>query len=254
MNLSIIIPFYEQLNDLIRCTHSLSTSAVDGFQLVIQDDASPTVDLNGCFAPGIVERNPQNVGFAANVNRGVQRAQGDVIAIVNQDIYAAPSVTPIGWNAALMQHFEDASVGIVAPRLLFPNGAVQSVGGAFDQRCQPMHRCLGWANLQAPELNAVQDVEWATGAFLMVSRSLFEQVGGFDLRYAPSYFEDVDLCLKIRELGYRVVLDPRVSFFHKVGSTGGSPHFQRSALQFRDAWVSNGKVKPGSLMPIMRYW
>lgn len=255
MNLSIVIPFYDRLEDLQRCVNTLGVSSGGGLQLVIQDDASPSVSLDGIYAQGVVERNPVNVGFGANANRGVQRAAGDIVGIVNQDVYADAAVTAYGWNLALLACFDDPQVGIVAPRLLFPTGEVQSVGGEFDQRGQPVHKCLGYSRPEVfPETCTRQEVDWVTGAALFIRRDLFWQVGGFDPRYAPSYFEDVDICLKVRDLGYKVLVEPLATFYHKVGSTGGSPHFPRSARVFRELWVDTGKVKAGSAMVTMRYW
>lgn len=253
-NLSVIIPFYERLDDLMRCYNSLGASQTGTVELVIQDDASPSVTLDN-IVPPVFERNPVNMGFAATCNAGAKRAHGNILGFVNQDILATPQWTRAGWDAMLLSVFDDPRVGIVAPRLLFPDGSVQSVGGTFDQRSQPVHRCLAYSQPDVlPETSTRQEVDWVTGAALFIRRELFEQVGGFDLRYSPSYFEDVDLCLKVRALGYAVIVEPAVTFIHKVGSTGGSPHFLRSALRFKELWVDSGLIQPGQVLATQRYW
>jgi GT2 family glycosyltransferase len=255
MNLSIVIPFYENLADLLKCVNTLGSSSTGGLELVIQDDHSRSVNISELHLPGSIERNAVNMGFAATCNRGAQRAHGDIIAFVNQDVMATPQHTPAGWDRILLSVFDDPRVGIVAPRLLFPDGSVQSVGGLLDARCTPFHPHLGWSQPDMCEETSTQrEMTWATGAVLFIRRELFWKVGGFDLRYSPSYFEDVDLALQVRELGYKVIVEPSVTFVHAVGSTGGSPHFQRSALRFKEKWVDTGRAKPDVNYLGARYW
>ena len=66
----------------------------------------------------------------------------------------------------------------------------------------------------APEVNFARDVEFSSGVFLMARRSLLNELGGFDEAFAPAYYEDADLCLRIRGAGYRVVYDPGVIVYH----------------------------------------
>ena len=257
MNLSIVIPAYRNLVDILTVLNSLQATATDfrAIQWIIQDDCSPEIDLRLLIPPYVasVDRNPVNVGFAANCNRGAARATGDVIAFVNQDIIADGNLSR-GWDATILAAFEDASVGIVAPRLVFPDGKVQSAGGVFDANCAPVHRCLGYSDLTNWEVNTPEPVQWITGAFLAIRRDILQQLGGFDERYIGGYFEDVSLCLKVRELGYKVWYEPRVSFVHKVGSTGGSPHFYNNAQLFRKEWVLTNKIKPDLPVATVRYW
>jgi GT2 family glycosyltransferase len=252
--ISLIIPAYNNVFDVLRCVNSLMGMAGADVNLLIQDDCSPDVDFTQIYPPQICERNAVNLGFAGNVNAGAKRAQGDILFFVNQDVFAIPNGS-FGWAQALERAFEDATVGIVGARLLFPGShAIQSAGGLFDGRCAPYHRCLGYSNPYYDEVNTRMDVSWVTGAALAIRRDLFWQVGGFDLDYAPSYFEDVALCCKVREAGYRVRYEPSLTFEHRVGSTGGSAHFQNSALTFKQRWVDSGKIKPDEQAVRVRYW
>lgn len=255
MILSIIIPAYNNAIDVLYCLNSLQATATDNtvIQYIIQDDASLAVDFRKIVPPyaASVARNERNVGFSANCNAGAARAQGDVLAFVNQDIEA--NVHSPGWDNAIRAAFENVRVGIVAPRLLFPDGKVQSVGGGFDSHLQPYHRCLGYSNLAHWEVSTPREVEWVTGAFLAVRSDVFQQVGGFDETYV-SYFEDCDLCLQVREAGYKVMIDPRVSFIHKVGSTGGSPYFMNSARTWKQRWADTRKVKADTSAVLNGWW
>lgn len=255
MILSLIIPAYNDAVDVLHCLNSLQATAADNtrIQWLIQDDCSPGVDFRKLIPPyaASVARNEVNKGFSGNCNAGAARAQGDILCFCNQDIEA--NAHSPGWDTAICAAFGDASVGIVAPRLLFPDGKVQSVGGGFDSHLQPYHRCLGYSNLDYWEVNTPQEVEWVTGAYLAIRREIFQQVGGFDETYV-SYFEDCDLCIRVKEAGYKVMIDPRVSFTHKVGSTGGSPHFMNSAMTFKKKWVDTRKIASNVPVVLERWW
>lgn len=255
MKLSVVIPAYNRLPELLECLYSLHLFSVTQPEFIVQDDASPSYDALRVVHPifAKVARNAENVGFGENCNAGASRASGDVLLFVNQDVYAVQEWSH-GWDSAILSAFANAQVGIVGARLLFPNGAIQSAGGVFDAKCQPHHRCLGYSNPVYAEVNEPQAVSWVTGAALAVRRTVFEQVGGFDPAYQRGYFEDVDLCLKVRELGYTVQYDPRCTFIHRVGTSGGSPYFQRNGAIFRQRWVDSGKVKPDVLAVKERFW
>lgn len=255
--LSVVIPAYNEVNDVLSAVNSLQAmQRTPEVQYLVQDDASPDALFPAVIPASIAstERNATNLGFAGNCNAGAARAIGDVLLFVNQDVYAAFGWSE-GWDAALLAGFNrDPKIGIVAPRLLFPNGAVQSAGGVFDVACQPVHRFLNWSNVHHPLIATASEVDWATGAALAIRRECWEQVGGFDAAYGRGYFEDVDFCLKARELGWRVWYEPRSTLFHSVGSTGGSPSFAQNARLWKRRWVDSGKVKPGVMIPTVRYW
>src|SRR5262249_47760997 len=92
---------------------------------------------------------------------------------------------------------------------------------------------------QAPEVNFVRDVEFCSGVFLMARRSLLNELEGFDDRFAPAYYEDTDLCLRIRGAGYRVVYDPAVLVHHleygsAVSSRGSEAEIGRARQLFAE--------------------
>lgn len=263
MRLAVVIPAFQHLPEVLTALNSLRAHAVCPDTVYhVQDDESPAVDFRPCIPPEIasVARNERNLGFAGNVNAGarevIQRYQPDAILFANQDVQAVAGWSQ-GWDAALLNafQFEDETqrIGIVAPRLLFSNGAVQSVGGVYDAWAQPVHRCLGWSNPHAEACSTACDVDWTTGAAIAIQTSLFQHIGGFDERF-KMYFEDVALCVRAREAGARIRIEPKATLIHNPGSTGGSPHFGASARLFKQEFVDTGRVKPGILTPTMRYW
>lgn len=240
MNLTVVIPAYNNLADVMCCLNSLQAFQQGPVEYVVQDDASPDVNLLATVpaSVGRVQRNSVNLGFAGNCNAGAARAHGDVLFFVNQDVYAVHQWS-IGWNQALVRLFDRSYVGIVGARLLFPNGSVQNAGGEFDAKHQPTHRCLGWSNPHHPEVSTPRAVGWTTGAALAIRKDLFEQVGGFDTAYRGGYFEDTDLCMKVRRVGYDIWYDPRCTLIHQVGQSGGNPAFARNASLFRERWYDD---------------
>jgi len=187
-----------------------------------------------------VTRNVANLGFPGNCNAGVPHTTGNIVVLVNQDVYAGDISR--GWDTALLAAFEDPTVGIVGPRLLFPDGRVQNAGGLFDSRYQPFHRCLGWLRPDNEQVATPMAVHWTTGAVFAVRRWLWDSLGGFDLAYRGGYFEDVDFCLRAAEVGMKVWYEPRATLIHEVGTTGGNPHFMKNAALFRERWVDSGKI------------
>ena len=257
MRLSVIIPAFNDLAAVLNCLNSLQALASRRVEIefLVQDDNSPNVLFQAAIPQLVasVERNPVNLGFAGNVNRAAQRATGDYLFIVNQDVFGVPGWSE-HWDIALLNTFIcNPQVGIVAPRLLFPNGSIQSAGGLIDAGLAPYHRCLGYSNPHTPEVSTPRELAWATGAALAIRRNVWDKLGGFDARYRM-YFEDAALCLRARELGYLVQYQPACTLIHSVGSTGGSPHFGASARLFKSEWVDTGKLKPDTAGQFVKYW
>lgn len=255
MKLSVVIPAYNNLIEVLTCLNSLRALQVGDVEYVVQDDASPSVHLPMLIPEEIasVQRNDNNVGFGVNANTGAARASGDVVLFCNQDVFGWAGWSN-GWDTALLNAFSDPGVGIVGARLLFPDLRIQSAGGLFDGHKQPFHRCLGYSNPHHPDVSQPREVSWVTGAALAVRRELFYKLGGFDAAYVSGYFEDVDLCLKVRQAGYKIWYEPRCTLFHKVGTSGGNPNFLRNAMTFKQRWVDTGKVKQDSYVVSERFW
>lgn len=254
--MSVIIPAYNHPLMVMLALNSLQATATNLFPIeyLVQDDFS-TEPMARYISPLVasVERNDFNLGFAANCNAAAQRAKGDVLFFVNQDVYAAPEIS-MGWDVALMKAFTLPKVGAVCPLLQFPDGTVQSAGGSFDVRSQPFHRHFGFSNAYASVVNTPTAVSWATGAALAVLAGVFNEVLFFSEDYKGGYFEDVDLCCRIREYGYSIYYTPEARLVHSVGSTGGNPAFLRNAELFRQRWVDTRRITPDVSVIKERFW
>jgi len=256
--ISVIIPAYNDLPGVLTTLNSLRALAADNTQVeyLVQDDASPNV-LYPALVPAEIastQRNENNVGFGQNCNTAAKRASGEILFFVNQDVYGAPEFSA-GWDAKLYGVFEqDRRIGVVGVRLLFPDGKVQHAGGRFDGALQPFHPCLGWTEVNHPDVMTERDMPWVTGAAFAVRRDVWAGLEGFDPVYVGGYFEDVDFCCRARDEGYRVRYTPAVTLIHSVGGSGGNPHFMKNAQAFHKRWVLPKRVRSDVPVVMEHFW
>lgn len=187
-------------------------------EVIVVDDQSPdhTAEmLKG--VPGItVVTTPTNLGFVGACNLGAAAATGDILVFLNND-----TLPREGWLEYLVDVLDsDASVGVVGSLLLGPDGHVQESGGIIWSDGSGWNFGRHESASFAP-VRARRDVDYCSGAALAVRRTLFEELGGFDSRYSPAYYEDTDLCFAARAAGYRVVVEPRSVVVHLEGVSNG---------------------------------
>ena len=205
-SVSIVIPVFNQLGFTRLCIEYLiRNSAEEGPELVVVDNASTDgtweflLSIGGPFRR---VRNETNLGFAKACNQGAREAGGEYLVFLNNDTVPHP-----GWLRALMASLRaDPRIGIVGPKLLYPDGTVQQAGTVFDSDLMPYHIYAGcWGN--SPGANKPRFFQTLTAACFLVSKADFRAVGGFDERYVNG-LEDVDFCLKIGKAGKGVFLQP----------------------------------------------
>jgi glycosyltransferase involved in cell wall biosynthesis len=164
-----------------------------------------------------VVENAENRGFVDACNQGAELARGRYLVFLNNDTVVLP-----GWLAALVETAErDVSAGAVGSLFLYPDGRIQEAGSVIWSNGETFR--YGWG--RSPEdrrFTFAREVDYCSGASLLLRRELFEQLGGFDQRYAPAYYEDTDLCMGVRSLGYKVVYQPASRLYHFEGATAGT--------------------------------
>ncbi len=221
---SIIIPVFNKWLYTYNCLRSIAqnTEGVP-YEVIVVDNASQ--DETRTWLDRIervrVIRNSKNDGFVTGCNRGSQAARGEYLVFLNNDVVVKP-----GWLSELIRTFEsDASIGLVGAKLLYPDGSLQEAGGII------WNDGTGWNygrgdQSNKPEYNFLREVDYCSGACLAVKREVFEALGGFDVRYQPAYYEDSDLCFAARNLGLKVVYQPKVEVIHFEGVTAGRDESQ----------------------------
>ena len=216
---SIVIPLYNRADLTRQCLTALA-EVTDGVsaEVILVDNAScdETPQLLEQLGAGVrVIRNETNLGFAKACNQGAAAARGRYVVFLNND-----TVPLQGWLRALVDVVESRpEVSVVGSRLLYPDGTLQHAGVIFNHKSQAYHL---YAHLPGDfaAANRAREMQVVTGACMLVRTDAFRAVGGFDEGFVNS-FEDVDLCLRLRERGGRVVYEPKSVLFHLESQTAG---------------------------------
>ena len=217
---SIIIPVYNQVHYTYACLVSIleNTGEFD-YEIIIADDVSTdaTKEIDKFVTGLVIARNESNQGFLKNCNNAAKKARGEYIFFLNND-----TTVQKDWLPPLIRLLEsDKSIGMVGSKLIYPDGRLQEAGGIIwsDGSGWNYGRC---DDPNKPEYNYVRDVDYISGAAIMLSRKLWEDIGGFDERYAPAYCEDSDLAFEVRKCGLRVVYQPLSVVTHFEGVSNGT--------------------------------
>jgi GT2 family glycosyltransferase len=240
---TVVIPVYQDLEMTLACLRSLADARPAGVrpEYVLVDDASPEklgAKLHGI--PGLtVLRNGENLGFLRTCNRAARLSNADYLVFLNND-----TLVTEGWLDELVATAErDPQTGVVGAKLIYPDGTLQEAGGLIWRDASGWNVGRG-ERADDPRYQFVRDVDYCSGAALLVRRSLFARLGGFDELFAPAYFEDSDLCFAARRAGFRVVYQPRAVVVHLEGATGGvdvtsgvKRHQALNLPKFRQKWA-----------------
>ena len=218
-DVTIVVPVFNQIDVTMRCLKSILLCDTHiAIQIVIVDDSSTDSDRFNLNLPGIdVIRNGVNLGFVHSCNRGASIASGRLIWFLNND-----TVLKSGSLSSLVSRIEsDPSISIVGSKLIYPDGRLQEAGGIIWSDGSAWNYGRN-GNADDPIYNYARDVDYVSGASLMVRSEVFREIGGFDERFAPGYYEDVDLCFAVRELAGRVTYEPKSVVVHYEGATSGT--------------------------------
>ena len=233
---SIIVPVHGHVAQTIACLRAIAAHPPKtSLEIIVVDDASPdeTRAIVAQIAGARLHVLPRNHGFIGACNAGAAIARGRFLLFLNNDTVPQP-----GWLDALRATFDaQAGVGIVGAQLVYPDGRLQEAGAmlARDGRGESRGR---FADPSHPAFAWCADVDYVSGAALLLERALFDRLGGFDTRYAPAYYEDTDLAFKVREAGLRVLVQPTAQVVHLEGATAGTdPARGMKAAQTRNMAV-----------------
>lgn len=215
---SIVIPAYNHWDYTITCLKSISGNTEGDYEVIVVDDASTdeTPQVLSRVKRLDIVTNRENMGFVESCNQGARAARGRYLLVLNND-----TIVTENWLAPLLAAAARDDVGAVGPKLIYPDGTLQEAGGII------WNDGSGWNYGRGddpgrPEYNYVREVDYCSGAALLVKRQAFDEVGGFDSGFKPGYYEDTDLCFSLRDRGYKVMYQPRSVVVHFEGVTCGT--------------------------------
>lgn len=223
---SIVIPTYQGMACLPACLRALGETLPADFrgEVIVVDDASRdgTADLLERRAAGHtwlrVLRNQRNLGFIESCNRGAEAAEGEFVVFLNDDTLPLE-----GWLPALLRTFADwPEAGAVGGRLVYPDGRLQEAGGLVFRNGSGANFGRGDYDVDGPLYAYVRRVQYCSGSLLATRRELLAELGGFDRRYRPAYYEDTDYCFSVRRAGFEVYYQPDARVVHAEGTTSGT--------------------------------
>jgi GT2 family glycosyltransferase len=208
---SIVIVEFNQSALTYNCLKSILKTVLIPYEVILIENApqTPTIDFYNRLDHVRVYANEENLHFIKAANQGAQIARSPYLLFLNNDTVLYPNAVSIAKNTIE----ESKKVGIVGAKIILFNGKLQEVGCYLfeDGRTKGVGR---YENPFQEKYSYTRPVDYTAGAFLFIRKSLFDEVGQFEEDYFPAYYEDVDLCLKVQNLGYEVMVNPDIIIQH----------------------------------------
>ncbi len=236
---SIVIPIHGQPELTAACLASLfEVEAGCRFELVLVDNCSDAVTgalLDRCVAshPNVrLVRNWENLNFALGCNFGFAATRGGIVVFLNNDTRVRP-----GWLRALVAPLADPTIGAVQPKLLFPDGTIQTLGTVLGEQGHIPYELYRGLPGDAPHVNTPHTLAMISGACLAIRAGDFAALHGFDPIFINGQ-EDNDLCLRLNQsLGKTCRVEPSSVVIHHEGGTPGRGRFAYSNRRtFVERW------------------
>ena len=217
---SIIIPVYNHYDHTYNCLKSIGNlKDKASFEVLVIDDCSTddTEKLIQNISGITYKKQKQNGGFIESCNTGAKLAKGQYLMFLNND-----TVVHNNWLDSLIEVFSrNSDAGLVGSKLIYPNNQLQEAGGIIFSDASGWN--YGRTDDQGkPEYNHVREVDYCSGASILIKKSIFEDLGYFDERYKPAYYEDTDLAFSIRNIGKKVYYQPASVVTHFEGISSGT--------------------------------
>ena len=213
-SVTILILNWNSRQLLSRCLAALQASTYPDFHIVVADNGSSddSVTYLGENYPELTVIDlGQNLGFARGNNAAFTRLEhkSEILVLLNNDVFVRPS-----WLEALVSPFADVAVGITGAKLLFPDEThIQHAGAELEYPLALSHHYF-YRQEDHGQADQRQVVPYVTGASLAIRWSLAEQLGLFDERFSPYYYEESDLCARAAAAGFEVLYVPEAVAIH----------------------------------------
>jgi GT2 family glycosyltransferase len=234
---SVLIPNRDSVAMLCRCMESISRSSYANCEVLILENNSEQPETLAYYRQLERERRARIVSwnkpfnYAAVNNFGAAHARGEVLLFLNNDVEA---INP-DWLELMVKHALRPEVGAVGAKLYYPDDTIQHAGIVVGMGGVAGHSHLHFPRTATGYMDRLQlphNCSAVTGACLMTRREIFEKAGGFDEGFVLA-FNDVDLCLQIQALGYRVLWTPEAELYHFESKTRGYEDTPEKLARFR---------------------
>ncbi len=250
-DVSVVMCAFNQYDLTIQTLLFLSGSTGVSFEVILIDNASidHTRQIEQRVAGLRVIRNASNQGFLHASNAGIKAARGRHVLLLNNDVMLPPNALAL----AVRRLDGDTGIGAVGGKVVRTHGQLQEAGSILFSNGSAM----GYGRDRdpfEPEFDFVRDVDYCSGVFLMLPRAVLTELGGLDTDYAPAYYEETDLCVRVWKSGRRVVYDPAVVIMHLEFGSARNPDAPR-ALMRRNREILVSKHRDwlgGKLVPDVR--
>lgn len=217
-HISIVILNFNKAELTIKCLESLWANTHEfKYEIIVVDNGSRPEEFNileGFKGAYQLLRLDINRYFGEGNNIGAELAKGEFLVFMNNDVMVKP-----GWLPPLLNAFSSyPDCGASGPKFLYPDGVLQEAGALIDVDGEAVQ--IGkFQDPCDPRFNLSRAVDYVSAATVMMRKTIFEEVLGFDFIYEPAYYEDVDLCLKIGKLGLKTYYIPESSVVHHENAT-----------------------------------
>jgi O-antigen biosynthesis protein len=235
---SIIIPFYNQINYTVNCLHYLNKHLTNKYPyeiILIDDNSKEPYDLSTIKGFKLIKNN-ENQGFLKNINIGIKAALGEYIYILNNDIEVQA-----GFLDELFFVFENfANVGAVGSKLLNANGTLQEAGAVFLKNGE-IHQIFNKKKTYYPEVNYIKQVDYCSGCSLLFKKQTDDgELNLFDEQFAPAYFEETDFCFQLKFLQQKnIYYTPFSEVIHFDGVTYNATKSDNKQTQKANIFKNN---------------
>lgn len=215
---SLIVLNWNGRQHLAYCLPSLLATDYSPYEIIVVDNASTddsVTFVHENFPNVQVIVNERNLGFSAGMNIGLRAARGDIVVLLNNDIYVRPD-----WLHALIRPIvTNESVGIVGCKLLFPDEQTIQHAGATLTYPTAYSQHYGYQEMDRGQCDQVREVDYVTGAAMAIARRVLVDVGFLDEGFSPFYFEEADFCRRAKAAGYQVLYVPDAVAIHHEGAS-----------------------------------
>ena len=267
VDVSIIIPLYKSKDVVLDLIKNWKLECDLSYEIIFVDDCCPENSRNAVLSAWSARReelkvcvgkiilNKANGGYGAACNNGASFAQGDYLIFLNADTLVTNK-----WIEPMIELFKDQKVGLVGNLQLKKggglDGTIDSAGSEWrwgdDSFVHIGRHSYHKKQIGTPYTmeNSPVDIlltaerEMVTGCCFSIPKALFDYIGGFNPNYRIGYWEDSEICMNVKELGYKIMFTSKSVIYHKLGHTGSGGHkyMNANANYFKNKWVNSGRL------------